>query len=407
MPLTDSAVRNAKPPKKNVKLFDDRGLFLFVTTSGGKWWRLKYRHEGKEKLLSLGTYPDTGLKEARVKRDEARRMLAQGIDPSGNRKAVKAAKIHQAANSFQIVATEWHDKLSPIWAESHSIRVIRGLERDIFPWLGNRPIAAITAPELLEAIRRIEKRGALETAHRMLRVCGQVMRYGVATGRAERDLTSDLRGALPPVKGKNFAAVTDPKELGPLLSTLDSYKGSALVINALRLAPLVFVRPGEFRKAKWKDIDLAAAEWRYDVSKTDTQHIVPLSTQAVAILKELKPPTGLGEFVFPNARTSSRPMSDNAVLAAMRNLGIDKKVTTGHGFRASARTILEEVLNFPRHIIEQQLSHTVKDPHGRAYNRTTHLAERTKMMQAWADYLDELKGEKPKAKVQSSSDPSV
>jgi integrase len=271
--------------------------------------------------------------------------------------------------------------------------MIRLLERDIFPWLGNKPIADISAPHLLEVIRRIEQRGALETAHRAIGNCGQIFRYAVATGRAERDPSNDLRGALPPYKTKHFASVTNPEQVGKLLSALDSYEGTLVVRCALRLAPLVFVRPGELRRAQWPDIDLDAAEWRFDVTKTNTKHIVPLSRQAMVILRELQPLTGRSQYVFPSARSVKRPMSDNAILVAMRSLGIGKDEMSGHGFRAMARTILDEVLGFRPDYIEHQLAHAVRDPNGRAYNRTAHLAERCKMMQEWADYLDKLKAD--------------
>ncbi len=391
MPLTDTAVRNAKPGAKPAKLFDERGLFLIVTPSGGKWWRFRYKFDDKEKLLSLGVYPDVGLKDARTRRDEARKLLADGIDPGENRKAQKATKQDRAANSFEVVAREWYAKHAPNWVEHHGDRIIRRLERDIFPWIGGRPIADVNAPELLAAVRRIESRGALETAHRALGNCGQVFRYAVATGRAVRDPSGDLRGALPPVKGEHFAAVTEPQQAAELLRTLDGYQGTFTVACALRLAPLVFVRPGELRNAEWADIDLDAAEWRYHVTKTDTDHIVPLALQAVDILRELHALTGTGRYVFPGARTNGRPMSDNAILAAMRRMGIDKDEMSGHGFRAMARTILDEVLGVRPDLIEHQLAHAVRDPNGRAYNRTAHLPERKKMMQQWADYLDKLK----------------
>ncbi|MCZ6581418.1 MAG: integrase arm-type DNA-binding domain-containing protein, partial [Nitrospirae bacterium] len=284
MPLTDTAIRNAKPAEKAKRLFDGGGLYLEVSPTGGKWWRLKYRFGGKEKRLSLGVYPDVSLKDAREQRDEARKLLANGTNPSENRKAKKAAKVERAANSFEVVAREWFAKHSPNWSDNHADRIIRRLERDIFPWIGGKPIADITAPQLLEASRRIEQRGALETAHRALGNCGQVFRYAVATGRAERDPSGDLHGALPPAKGKHFASVTEPKQVAEILRALDGYEGTLTVHCALRLAPLVFVRPGELRHAQWADIDLDAAEWRYTVTKTDTQHIVPLSKQAVAIL---------------------------------------------------------------------------------------------------------------------------
>jgi len=392
MPLTNTTIRNAKPSDKAKRLFDGGGLYLEIAPSGGKWWRLKYRFGGKEKRLSLGVYPDVTLKDARIRRDEARKLLANDIDPSENRKTQKAANVERGANSFEVIAREWFTKYSPSWSETHSTRIIRRLERDIFPWLGGKAIAEITAQQLLAIIRRIEERGALETSHRALSDCGRVFRYAVATGRAERDPSGDLRGALPPVgEKKHFAAVTEPKQVAELLRTLDGYEGTLIVRNALRLAPLVFVRPGELRKANWADIDLENAEWRYYVTKTKSQHIVPLSKQAISILEELKPLTRNSEYVFPGARSIKRPMSDNAILAAMRRMGIGKEEMSGHGFRAIARTILDEVLGFRPDYIEHQLAHAVRDPNGRAYNRTSHLPERRKMMQAWADYLDKLK----------------
>ena len=393
MSLTDTAVKNAKPVGKVRKMYDSGGLYLEIAPSGGKWWRLKFRFDGKEKRLSLGVYSDVSLKDARDRRDEARKLLANGIDPSEIRKAEKAGKIGRAANSFEVVAREWYAKQSINWSKNHANRIIRRLERDVFPWIGCNPIADTNAPQLLEVIRRIEQRGALETAHRALSNCGQVLRYAVATGRAERDPSGDLRGALQPVKGTHFASVTEPNKVAEVLRSLDGYEGTLSVRCALRIAPLVFVRPGELRHAQWEDIDLDAAEWRYTVSKTDTQHIVPLSRQSLEILGELHPLTGSGRYVFPSARTpkGDKPMSDNAILAAMRSMGISKEVMSGHGFRAMARTILDEVLNFRPDYIEHQLAHAVRDPNGRAYNRTAHLEERRRMMQEWADYLDKLK----------------
>ncbi|MBA2410193.1 MAG: integrase arm-type DNA-binding domain-containing protein [Gammaproteobacteria bacterium] len=390
MKLTDSAIRNSRPTEKPMKLIDGRGLFLLVAPSGGKWWRFRYRFEGKHKLLSLGTYPAVTLKDARVKRDEMRRLLAAGIDPGQARKAEKAAR--GDANSFEAVAREWIGKYAPTWAESHASKIIRRLERDVFPWIGARPVGHITAPELLAVVRRIEQRGALETAHRALRNSGQVFRYAVATGRAERDPAADLRGALPPVKAKHLAAITDPEAVGALLRAIAGYQGSLVTRCALRLAPLTFVRPGELRKAVWAELDLNAAEWRIPAErmKMKQPHIVPLSRQAVAILRELHPLTGAGRYVFPGARTADRYMSENTVNASLRRLGFTGEEICGHGFRAMARTILDEVLNVRPDFIEHQLAHAVRDPNGRAYNRTAFLAERRKMMQAWADYLDAL-----------------
>jgi integrase len=399
MPLTDTAIRNAKPritpdgraTNKPYKMGDSGGLYLEISPSGGKWWRFKYRFTGKEKRLSVGVYPDVSLKDARKRRDDARKLLADGVDPGEHRKAVKSARAQRAANSFEVVAREWFTKYSTNWAPIHADRIIRRLERDVFPWIGGRPVAEITAPELLATVRKIEARGALETAHRALGTCGQVFRYAVATGRAERDPSGDLRGALPPFKGEHFAAVTDPKRVGELLREISGYQGTFTVKCALRLAPLVFVRPGELRRAQWADINLDAAEWRYTATKTDTPHVVPLAKQAVAVLGELHAVTGHGQYVFPGGRSPKRPMSDNAILAALRRMGIGKDEMSGHGFRAMARTILDEVLGVRPDLIEHQLAHAVRDPNGRAYNRTAHLSERKKMMQTWADYLDGLK----------------
>ena len=393
MSLTDIVIRRAQPGKKTRKMFDGGGLYLELAPRGGKWWRLKYRFSAKEKRISLGVYPSVSLKEARLRRAQARQLLAREIDPSQHRKAQKATRQERSANSFEAVAREWFNKHTPNWATSHANRVLGQLKRDIFPWMGGQPIGGIAAPELLAVVRRIEQRGALESAHRTLQICGQVFRYAVATGRAQRDPSGDLRGALPPVKRTHFAALTEPKQVGPLLRVLDGYQGTLIVRCALRFAPLVFVRPGELRHAQWADIDLETAEWRYTVSKTDIPHIVPLSRQAVEILRELHPVTGHGRYVFPSARTPNgdRPMSENAILASLRRMGIGKEEMTGHGFRAMARTILDEVLGFRPDFIEHQLAHAVRDPNGRAYNRTAYLPERRKMMQEWADYLDHLK----------------
>ncbi len=395
MSLSDIAIRRARPGNKARKMFDGRGLYLEVAPRGGKYWRLKYRFAGKEKRLSLGVYPDVSLKEARQGCEDARRLLTREIDPSEHRRALKAARRQQVSNSFEAVAREWFARHRPNWAESHSSRLISHLERDIFPWIGGKPVAGVTPSQLLEVARRVEQRGALETAHRVLQNCGQVFRYAVATGRAKYDPTPVLRGALPPVKGGHFAALTDPKKIGPFLRVLDGYEGSLIVRCALRLAPLVFVRPGELRRAEWKAIDLEAGEWRFTVAKTDTPHLVPLSRQAGEILRELHPLTGRGRYVFPSGRTprGDRPMSENAVLAALRSLGIGKEEMTGHGFRAMARTLLDEVLGYRPDYIEHQLAHVVRDPLGRAYNRTAHLPQRRKMMQEWADYLDRLKAD--------------
>lgn len=388
--LTDAKVRTAKPADKVYRLFDGGGMYLEVSTAGGRLWRFKYRVDGREKRLALGAYPDTTLNHAREKRDAARRQLANGIDPGAFKAAQKAARAERAANSFEAIAREWHAARLPIWAAGHAERIIRRLERDVFPVIGGRPIAELKPPEILDVLRKIEARNIAETAHRTLTNIGQVMRYAVATGRLESDVTRDLRGALKPVQAKNFAAITDPPKLGELLRGIEDYRGSPIVRAALRLAPHVFVRPGELRKARWADIDFDAREWRFELSKTRQPHIVPLSDQAISILKEVQGITGRSEYVFPGARSMRLPMSENAVLYALRGLGFDSNTMTGHGFRAAARTILDEVLGWRVDLIEHQLGHAVKDPNGRAYNRTAHLPERRKMMQAWSMYLNSL-----------------
>ena len=391
MALTDTQCKNAKKARKPYKLSDEKGLFLLVTMAGGKLWRLKYRFNSKEKLLAFGSYPDVRLPRARQKRDEARRLLAEGIDPGENRKIQKAAKTERSANSFEVVAREWFAKFKPGWAPTHSEKIIKRLENDLFPWLGDRPIAEITAPELLTCLRRIEGRGALDTAHRAHQNCGQVFRYAVQTGRTVRDPSSDLRGALPPARREHYASITEPPAVAELLRAIDGFRGTFIVQCALRLSPLFFVRPGELRKAKWKEFDLDKSEWSYLVTKTKTDHLVPLASQAVAVLRELHALTGHGEYVFPG-RDPQKSMSGAAINAALRRMGYDTKTEiTGHGFRAMARTILHQEIGIPPEVIEHQLAHRVPDSLGTAYNRTKFIKERRKMMQQWADYLDKLK----------------
>jgi len=391
IPLTDMKVQKAKPKDKPVTLFDGGGLFLLVTPTGGKLWRFKYRYDGKQKLLAFGSYPEISLLDARQRRDDARKMLANDIDPGAVRKAQKQAKAEET-ETFEVIAREWHNKFMVTWKKSHYERVLSRLERDVFPHLGKRPIEQIKAPELLGVLRRLESRGITHTAHIIRGICGQIFRYAVATGRAERDPSADLRGALPPVKTINRAAITDPVKAGELLRAIDSYRGSFVVQSALKFAPLTFVRPGELRHAEWSEIDLDKAEWNIPAEKMKMKqpHLVPLSRQAIEVLTELKKLTGQGRYAFPG-RTSSRPMSDNAILAALRYMGFEKTEMSGHGFRAMARTILDEVLQIRPDLIEHQLAHAVRDPLGRAYNRTQHLSERKRMMQTWADYLDGLK----------------
>ncbi len=391
-PLSEVKIRTTKPRKNPYKLFDGGGLFLLVTPSGGKLWHFKYRFDSKEKKLALGTYPEISLADARLRRDEARKQIAHGIDPGAVRKAQKQAKTEEV-ETFEVIAREWHTKFTPTWTPGHAVTIMSRLVRDLFPWIGKRPINQIKAPELLAVIRRVESRGALESAHRIRTIAGQVFRYAVATGRAERDPAADLKGALPQPREKHHAAITDPKEVAPLLKALDGYQGHFVVKCALRLAPMFFARPGELRNAEWAEIDLDEAVWNIPAHKMKMKqaHIVPLCRQAMEILTELKEVTGASRYVFPSGRSSVRPMSNNAVNAALRRMGYDKDTMTGHGFRAMARTILDEVLHIRPDYIEHQLAHAVRDPNGRAYNRTAHLEERRKMMQTWADYLDGLK----------------
>ena len=391
MPLTDVAIRSVKPTEKTQRLFDGAGLYLEISPAGGKWWRFKYRFEGKEKRLSLGTYPDVGLKDAREHRDGLRRQLANGVDPGINRKMQKEARAQRAADSFETIAREWYSMNLPTWAASHASKIIRRLEVDVFPWLGCKAIAEISAPDVLKVLRRIESRGTLDTAHRARSNCSQVFRYAIQTGRAERDPVPDLRGALPALRQGNFASITEPTKVAELLRAMDGFKGTFVVKSALLLSPLFFVRPGELRRAQWSEFNFDKAEWRYFVTKTKTEHLVPLATQAVAILQELYALTGHGAHVFPG-RDPKQPMSEAAVNAALRRMGYDTKTEiTGHGFRAMARTILHEELEQKPEVIEHQLAHKVPDALGSAYNRTKFLKERRAMMQLWANYLDKLK----------------
>ena len=390
-PLTDPKVRTTRPTEKPQKLFDGRGLFLLVTLTGGRLWRFKYRFGGSEKSLSIGTYPETSLAEARQRRDQASALLANGIDPSETKKAQKAAG-NQETETFEIIAREWYAKFSPSWATSHAKTTIRRLELFIFPWVGARPVKTITALELLAALRRIETKGALETAHRVKQVCGQVFRYAIATGRAERDPSGDLRGAIPSVSGKHMATITDPKEIAGLLRFIDDYRGGIVTRCALQLSPLVFVRPGELRQAEWSEFNLETAEWRIPAEKmkAGAVHIVPLSRQALDILREIYPLTGHGRFVFPIPRTDSRPMSSNAILSALRRMGYAKDEMSGHGFRSMASTLLNEQ-GWNRDAIERQLAHAERNSARAAYNYAEFMPERKKMMQAWADYLEVIK----------------
>lgn len=433
MPLTDLQIRNAKPGQpplrkrwrgqesdiaerngtsatggktiqkdsRAYRLWDGGGLYLEVAVSGGKWWRWKYRFAEKEKRLSLGVYPEVSLAEARKAREECHKLLAQGTDPAEHRKSAKSARKEPVGNSFEAIARQWLKKFIDPMAAGHRKRVYARFENDVFPSIGARPIADITPKELLEVILRIEKRDAKDTAHRTLGSCARVFRFAVSTNRCPTDITRDLRGALAPAEAGHFAAVTRPEDLAGILRGIDEYSGTMAVQCALRLAPLVFVRPGELRQARWETISLGDAEWLLKLSKrkdgrrgvpgVDDWLIVPLSRQAVSILTEMHSLSGDGEFVFASDRYSKRCISDNAVNMALRRMGIPKEEMCGHGFRATARTILAQELQIRADLIEHQLGHQVIDPNGRAYNRTTFLPERRLMMQAWADYLDKLK----------------
>ncbi len=391
MRLNDVAVRKAKPDTRSYKMSDGGGMYLEVMPNGSKYWRLKYRFGGKEKRLALGVYPDVPLILARERREKARKLLAEEIDPGEVKQQSKRSNRENAENSFEAVAREWFTRHRHTWAASHADKIINRLENDVFPWIGSKPIADIKPPELLAVIRRTESRGALDTAHRVKQNCGQVFRYAVATGRAERDPSQDLRGAIPSANKNHFASITDPVQVGELLRAIQAFRGTFVVQSALGLAPLLFVRPGELRRAEWKDFDFDKAEWRYFVTKTKTEHSVPLAAQAVAMLRDLYALTGHGLYVFPG-RDPQKPMSDAAINAALRRMGYDTKTEiTGHGFRAMARTILAEELHQKPEVIEHQLAHKVPDTLGTAYNRTKFLKERREMMQLWADYLDKLK----------------
>jgi len=392
MALSDTALRNAKPTEKPFKLYDERGLYLIVNPNGGKWWRLKYRLGGKERTISLGTYPEVTLAQARSKRDDARALVAGNTDPSQHRQETKIQAKLAAQNTFEAVANEWHSLHNKSKSERHQQRVRRWLDAYLFPVLGNKPVASITAPMVLGATSELQKQNKLETAHRVIQTAGQVFRYGIQKGFATYNPAPDLKGALPPPVVKNMAAMIEPKDVAQLLRSIDGYRGTLTVQCALKLAPLLFQRIGELRHMKWADLDFDRNEWRYLVTKTKTEHIVPLSKQAVEIIKTMQPFSGRGVFVFPGGRTHERPMSENAINAALRNMGYDTQAEiTGHGFRAIAQTLGEQELGLdPKHI-ERQLAHSVANPLGTAYERAQFLKDRKVMMQKWADYLDELK----------------
>jgi integrase len=390
--LTDIKIKSAKPKDKPYKLAAGRGLHLLVKTDGSKHWQFRFRFDGKENTISIGRYPEVSLANAEKLATNALELLANGINPSENKKAAKATKTGALVNSFEVVAREWAMSYFTNKSASHHDRTMRRLENYIFPWLGSKPISEINAPQILEAVKRIENLNKLETAHRTLQATSQVFRHAVQTGRALRDPCVDLRGALPATVVKHMAAFTEPKQIAELLRAIDGFTGSLTVQTALRLSPLVFTRPSELRTAKWADIDLDAYEWRYRVSKTNTMHLVPLSKQAAKLFADMHPLSGHGEFVFQGGHDPNKPMSAAAINAALKRMGYDtQQDITAHGFRAMARTILHERLNIDPYIIEHQLAHKVPDTLGAAYNRTKFIEQRKTMMQQWADYLDELK----------------
>jgi integrase len=399
--LTDAECRSAvcPPDKKQARFADSGGLYLQVSPAGSKRWFWKYRIGGLEKRLALGSYPAVNLKLARTARDDAKAQKADGSDPMQARKVAKLKAATPAGDTFKATALEWYAMKLDSWSSHYAIREKRNLEKDLFPFLGARHIGEIEAIELLATVRRVEERGALDVAHRVLTTAGQVWRYAVATGRAKRDVSADIRGALKPHHGKHFAAITDPVKVGELIRVIRGYQGGPIVRAALQLAPMLFQRPGELRAAAWAEFDLDAAMWiipsvRMKRSVQGKQngdpHQVPLPRQAVEILRNLHPLTGHGALCFHGERSHDRPISDNTLRAALLTLGYGPELQSVHGFRATARTLLAEELNIDPLVIEAQLAHAVKDANGRAYNRTQYMKHRATMMQQWADYLDKL-----------------
>jgi len=411
---SDKTIKAVKPGDQRKRLNDGEGLFLLLFVKGGAHgWRFAYSLLGKRNNVSLGTYPDVSLAQARKSADEARRLVSEGHDPSESRKAGNAAKKRKreadkradaglpSADSFEAIAREWHEFKRAGWSTTYSAKTLARLVADVFPYVGRRPISEITPAELLTVIRRVEARDVIETAHRALKNCSQVFRFAVASQRAPRDPAQDLKDALRPMKTRrHFPAITNPVRLGELLRACDGYRGTPVVRTALLLAPMLMLRPGELRHAQWAELDLDSATWtvpaarmkrRQDGKLNGPPHVVPLPTQAVAAFRDLEPLTGAGQYVFRGERHHDRPMSENTVNAALRVMGFPSDEVTGHGFRATARTMLAERLGVDESVIEAQLAHTVSDSLGRAYNRTEFIDQRRKMMQAWAEYLDRLR----------------
>mgnify|MGYP000382501557 CR=1 FL=1 len=390
--LTATQIKNAKPGEKPYKLSDGQGLYLLIHPNGGKYWRYDYRFATKRKTLSLGTYPEVSLKSARDKHFEARQEISSGSDPGRKRKLAKRSHLVASSNTFQAIAEEWFAARMLDKSPKHIQRTKRALEHDLYPFVGNLPLTDIEASDLLEALRKIEARGTVETAKRTKQTASQIFRYAIQTGRATRDPAQDLTGALKSVKKKHITAITNPTDAGKLMAAINGYTGTPVVVAALKISALLFQRPGEIRHMEWSEINWTDERWEIPAEKMKMKlpHIVPLSRQALAILNQLQPLTGTGKYVFPSQRGPSRPLSDNGVRTALRTLGYDNETMSPHGFRAMARTLLDEVLGYRVDWIEHQLAHAVKDPNGRAYNRTTHLEGRREMMQAWADYLDTI-----------------
>ena len=402
--LTDLQCKSATcpPDKKHARFYDSGGMYLQVSPAGSKRWFWKYRVGDKEKQLALGSYPAVGLMAARKARDAAKVLKDSGQDPVAVRQAERNPPplVPDGGDSFRLVALEWYRIKSGQWSEVHAERMRRQFDRDLFPWIGDRGIGSITRVEILACLRKIEERGAIETADRALMLCGQVWRYAMATGRTDKDVTIGIKDALTPYRGKHFAAITEPSELGTLLRAIQAYRGGPIVRSALQLAPILFQRPGELRGAAWGEMDLDGGLWTIPAMRMKRNkegkehgevHLVPLPRQAVAILRELHRYTGHQALVFPGERGKGRPISENSVRTALISMGYTPDKQTWHGFRATARTMLAERLEFDPLVIEAQLAHGVRDANGRAYNRTTYLSQRTAMMQAWADYLDKLK----------------
>lgn len=406
--LTDSAIKKATPSEKPLRMFDGKGLYLEVAPSGGKWWRFKYRFGGKEKLLSLGTYPETSLKRAREKRGEARALLESDVDPSVARKATKASRVGGGLGSFEAVAREFHDTRKAQWSAPHAKRWLERLAKDVFPYVGALPLRDLTAPVLLETLRRVESRGVRETVHSIQQACGQVFRYGIATGRCERNPAADLRGALKPVLVQHMAAVTEPKAVGDLMRAISGYQGSPLTRAALLLSALLFQRPGNVRAMQWSALELEGKRPAWTIPAIEMKriryqkengrpHVVPLAPEAVAILRELQQLTGQGTYVFPSLLGSARPMSENTVNTALRRLGYDKDTATAHGFRAMARTVMVEQMNVNPEVIEAQLAHGKSGPLGMAYDRAEFMDQRRTMMTQWAGYLNAMRDDSPES----------